>query len=36
MLINMSRLATYGKDARVIHAIYEITLCHDYKIVNVI
>jgi hypothetical protein len=32
----MSRLATYAKHARVTHAIYEITICHDYKIVNVI
>jgi hypothetical protein len=32
----MSRLATYAKHSRVTHAIYEITLCHDYKIVNVI
>jgi hypothetical protein len=35
-LINMSRLATYVKHARVTHAIYEVTSCHDYKIVNVI
>jgi hypothetical protein len=35
MLINMSRLATYAKYARVTHAIYQTTLCHDYKIVNV-
>jgi hypothetical protein len=36
MLINKSRLATYANHAIVTHAVYEITFCHDYKIVNVI
>jgi hypothetical protein len=36
MLINMSRLATYANHAIVTHAMYEITFCQDYKIVNVI
>jgi hypothetical protein len=31
VLINRSRLATYAN-----HAVYEITFCHDYKIVNAI
>jgi hypothetical protein len=35
-LINMSRLATYAKHAKVTLAVYEITFCHDYKIFNVI
>jgi hypothetical protein len=30
----LRRLATYAKHARVTHAIYEITFCHGYKIVN--
>jgi hypothetical protein len=34
--IIMNRLATYTKHAKVTHAIYEITSCHDNKIVNVI
>jgi hypothetical protein len=32
----MCRLATYAKHAKVTHVVYEITFCHDYKIVNVI
>jgi hypothetical protein len=36
LLINMNRLATYAKHAKITHAIYEITSCHDYKIVNAI
>jgi hypothetical protein len=36
MLINRNRLATYANHAIVTHAVYEITVCHDYKIVNVI
>jgi aspartate/tyrosine/aromatic aminotransferase len=36
MLINMSRLATYANHATVTHAVYEITFCHDNKIVNAI
>jgi hypothetical protein len=36
MLINTSRLSTYDKHAKVTHALYDITSCHDYKIVNVI
>jgi hypothetical protein len=36
MLINRSRLATYANHAIVTHAVYEITFCHDYKIVNAI
>jgi aspartate/tyrosine/aromatic aminotransferase len=36
MLINRSRLATYANHAIVTHEVYEITFCHDYKIVNVI
>jgi hypothetical protein len=36
MLINRSRLATYANHANVTHAMYDITSCHDYKIVNVI
>jgi type IV secretory pathway VirB3-like protein len=36
MLINKSRLATYANHAIVTHAVYKITFCHDYKIVNVI
>jgi hypothetical protein len=35
-LINRSRLATYANHAIVTHEVYEITFCHDYKIVNVI
>jgi hypothetical protein len=35
-LINVNRLATYAKHAKVTHTIYEITYCHDYKIVNAI
>jgi hypothetical protein len=36
MLINGSRLETYANHAIVTHVVYEITFCHDYKIVNVI
>jgi hypothetical protein len=36
VLINRSRLATYASHAIGTHAVYEITFCHDYKIVNVI
>jgi hypothetical protein len=36
MLINRSRLATYANHAIVPHEVYEITFCHNYKIVNVI
>jgi hypothetical protein len=36
VLINRSRLATYANHAVVTHAVYEITFCHDCKIVNVI
>jgi hypothetical protein len=36
MLINRSRLATYANHAILTHEVYEITFCHDYKIVNVI
>jgi hypothetical protein len=32
----MSILATYAKHGKVTHVVYEITFCHDYKIVNVI
>jgi hypothetical protein len=35
MLINRSRLATYTNHTIVTHAVYEITFCHDYKIVNI-
>jgi hypothetical protein len=35
-LINRSRLATYANHAILTHEVYEITFCHDYKIVNVI
>jgi hypothetical protein len=34
MLINRSRLATYANHAILTHEVYEITFCHDYKIVN--
>jgi hypothetical protein len=36
MLINWNILATYANLAIVTHAVYEITFCHDYKIVNAI
>jgi hypothetical protein len=36
MLINRSRLATYANHAIITHEVYEITFCHDYKIVNAI
>jgi hypothetical protein len=36
MLINWSRLATDASHAFFSHEVYEITFCHDYKIVNVI
>jgi hypothetical protein len=36
MWSNRSRLATYANHAIVIHEVYEITFCHDYKIGNVI
>jgi hypothetical protein len=36
MLINQSRLGTYANHAIVTHEVYEITFCHDYKIVNAI
>jgi hypothetical protein len=36
VLINISTLETYANHAIVTHAVYEITFCHDYKIVNVI
>jgi hypothetical protein len=36
MLINWSRLATYANHEIVTHEVYEITFCHNYKIVNVI
>jgi hypothetical protein len=37
MLINRSRLAaTYANHTILTHEVYEITFCHDYKIVNVI
>jgi hypothetical protein len=36
MLINRGRLATYANYGSATHAVYEITFCHDYKIVNVI
>jgi hypothetical protein len=36
MLINKSRLATYAIHGNVTRAMYNITSCHDYKIVNII
>jgi hypothetical protein len=36
MLIDRSRLATYASHAIFTHEVYEITFCHDYKIVNAI
>jgi hypothetical protein len=36
MLINKNRLATYANHPVVTHVVYEITFCHDYKIINVI
>jgi hypothetical protein len=36
MLIRKSRLATYAKHAKVTQIINDITLCHDYKVVNII
>jgi hypothetical protein len=34
VLIIKSRLASYANYAIVTHAVYEITFCHDYEIVN--
>jgi hypothetical protein len=36
MLISMCRLATYAKHAKATQVINDITLCHDYKVVNII
>jgi hypothetical protein len=36
MLINRSRLATYGNHAIVTHAVYDIISCHDYKTSDVL
>jgi hypothetical protein len=36
ILFNMSRLATYAKHTKVTHAIYDVTSCNDYKIVNIV
>jgi hypothetical protein len=36
ILINRSRLAPYANHAIITHAVYEITFCHNYKIVNAI
>jgi hypothetical protein len=36
MLIDRSRLATYVNHAILTHEVYELTFCHDYKLVNAI
>jgi hypothetical protein len=36
MLINRNRLAAYANHAIVTHVVYDLTFCHDYKIVNAI
>jgi hypothetical protein len=35
-LISKNRLATYAKHAKVTQVIIESTICHDYKVVNII